>query len=61
MNYDYLLKQLKAEKEKITFSLMQGKIKSYEDYRYCVGIIQGLQFASDTIKNLIQNKGYDDE
>lgn len=48
---DYLIRQVEEQREIVVNSVLTGNI-SEQEYRRLVGVIQGLDFSTQTIKDL---------
>lgn len=57
---DYLLKQTEEQRTIVIDSILSGNISDYE-YRRLVGVIQGLDFNTQLIKDLAKKLEGDDE
>ena len=55
----YLYKKLEERQKDISFSLANGAVKDWEQYKMSVGEIRGLSFAREEIKSLLE-KNVDD-
>ena len=58
---EYLIKQVKTEKEVITETLAMGKAKDFADYRELCGVMRGLQIAQNLIAELAERIEKSDE
>ena len=47
--------------EELSLSVTSGSAGSYEDYKARVGEIQGVAFALDELKSLLQKANYDED
>jgi hypothetical protein len=47
--------------EELSLSVTSGSAVSYEDYKARVGEIQGVAFALDELKSLLQKANYDED
>lgn len=54
-------KNLKLKVEDISVSLTSGSISNIEDYRARVGEIQGVTYALDELKALLEKVNYDQD
>ena len=57
---DYLLRQTEEQRMVVVNSILAGNISDYE-YRRLVGVIQGLDFNTQLIKDLAKKLENDDE
>ena len=55
-----LLARVRAEKAFRTTSLVEGAMKSFDDYRYSVGFISGLSHTEQLLKDLLESQNDDD-
>lgn len=58
--FDYLLRHLDEQRERATGSIVSGRATPDEYHRLC-GVIQGLNYAKDLIKDLAKRRENDDE
>lgn len=56
---DYLAEELNKRAEDISETLLAGGAKSYDDYRYFVGMANGVRFAMGKIADIkdMQQRG----
>lgn len=54
-------KLLNTRVEELSVSVASGSASSYEDYKARVGEIQGVAFALDELKSLLQKANYDED
>lgn len=57
---DVVMQKIYDEVDMLSDALSHGGAKSFEDYRYMVGVIRGLETVVDIVENLTP-KGDDDE
>jgi len=57
MSATRLLKQLRAEKQKLEQSVIQGSPQDYAHYRFLVGKIHGMQSSIDICLNVLKELG----
>jgi hypothetical protein len=50
--YDYLLTDFTKQQETVGAQLMNGRVASMEEYRRLCGLVQGLEYAKETVKDL---------
>jgi methyl coenzyme M reductase subunit D len=50
--YEYLIADFTKQQETVGAQLMNGRISSMEEYRRLCGLIQGLEYAKETVKDL---------
>ena len=58
---EYLYKKLRQRREDIQVSLGTGNIGSFEEYRYAVGQIKGLNFMEEELRSAMKNIEYADD
>jgi len=54
-------KLLNTRVEELSVSVTSGSASSYEDYKARVGEIQGVAFALDELRSLLQKANYDED
>jgi len=57
----HVYNKLHEREEELTSALVVGTPKDWEAYKTIVGEIQGLSFAQDAIRTLLENSSYDDD
>jgi len=57
----HVYKQLQEREQELSSALVAGTPKDWESYKTIVGEIQGLSFAQDEIRTLLENSSYDDD
>ena len=53
--YEYLIADFTKQQDTIGVQLSNGRVTSMEEYRRLCGLIQGLEYAKETVKDL-QNR-----
>lgn len=53
--YEYLIADFTKQQDTIGVQLSNGRVASMEEYRRLCGLIQGLEYAKETVKDL-QNR-----
>jgi methyl coenzyme M reductase subunit D len=53
--YEYLMADFTKQQETVGAQLTNGRVNSMEEYRRLCGLIQGLEYAKETVKDL-QNR-----
>ena len=59
--YEYLIKEFREYIDTQVQALSTGRAQSIEEYRQIVGTIRGLEFAIQTVKDLVQRMENSDE
>jgi len=54
-------KILNSRIESVSEGITYGNVKDWEDYKARVGEIQGVAFALDELKSLLQKANYDED
>jgi hypothetical protein len=54
--YEYLIKQIKDEKDMLASALVQGGPRDYAEYKHLCGEIRGLSVAQAIIEDLVRKK-----
>ena len=57
----HVYKKIEQRENDISMLLITGAVKDYEQYRHLVGEAQGLSFAKDEIKSLLERIANDVE
>tara|TARA_R100000773_G_scaffold33006_1_gene28122 strand:+ start:748 stop:960 length:213 start_codon:yes stop_codon:yes gene_type:complete len=57
----YLYKKIEQREQDISMVLISGGVQNHEQYRQLVGEAQGLSFAKEEIKSLLENNADYDE
>ena len=57
----HVYKKIEQREKDISMLLITGAVKDYEQYRHLVGEAQGLSFAKEEIKSLLENNADYDE
>ena len=57
----YLYKKIEQREQDISKVLISGGVQNHEQYRQLVGEAQGLSFAKEEIKSLLENNADYDE
>lgn len=57
----HVYKKLKAREDELAQALASGSPRDWEQYKQIVGEIQGLSFASDELRALLENMSDHDE
>ncbi len=57
----HVYNKLHEREEELTSALVVGTPKDWEAYKTIVGEIQGLSFAQDVMRTLLENHSYDDD
>lgn len=50
--YDYLVADFTKQQESVGAQLMSGRVASIEDYRRLCGLVQGLEYAKEAVRDL---------
>lgn len=58
---EYLLKELRQRKERMSGALLDGSITSMEEYRFVIGQIRGMTYAEDEIKTAMKGMELEDD
>ena len=59
--YEYLVKEFKEQIDLNIQALAAGRPQNIEEYRQIVGTIRGLEFAIQTVKDLVHRMENSDE
>jgi|TARA_R110000803_G_scaffold77499_1_gene142395 NAD(P)H-nitrite reductase large subunit len=57
----HVYKKIQQRENDISMLLLTGAVKDHEQYRHLVGEAQGLSFAKDEIKSLLESTAEDVE
>lgn len=57
----HVYKKLQEREQELSSALVAGTPKDWESYKTIVGEIQGLSFAQDEIRTLLENSSYHDD
>ena len=57
--YDYLIADFTKQQESVGTQLYNGRVSSMEEYRRLCGLIQGLEYAKETVKDLQKRQEHD--
>jgi len=57
----HVYKKLQEREQELASALAAGVPKDWEAYKHIVGEIQGLSFAQDEIRTLLENSSYHDD
>lgn len=50
--FDYLVADFTKQQESVGAQMMSGRVSSIEEYRRLCGLVQGLEYAKETVKDL---------
>lgn len=59
--YDYLMSKLVERQEEVGAQIISGRIPTLEEYRRLCGVIQGLDYAKETVKDLQKREESDED
>ena len=57
----HVYKKIEQREKDISMLLITGAVKDHEQYRHLVGEVQGLSFAKDEMKSLLERNADDVE
>lgn len=57
--YEYLVADFTKQQETVGVQLTSGRVSSMEEYRRLCGLIQGLEYAKETVKDLQKRQEQD--
>lgn len=58
---EYLLKNLRERRSRMSEAILDGSITSIEEYRFVIGQIRGMAYAEDEIKTAMKGMELEDD
>ena len=59
--WDEVVKEYDNELNKLRLTVSSGQAEDFAHYRQLVGLIQGIEWSRNNLKNIIQKRMYDEE
>ena len=59
--WDEVIKEYNNELDKLRLSVSSGQAEDFAHYRQLVGLIQGIEWSRNQLKNIVNKRLYDEE
>ena len=59
--WDEVIKEYNNELDKLRLSVSSGQAEDFAHYRQLVGLIQGIEWSRNQLKNIVNKRIYDEE
>ena len=59
--WDEVIKEYNNELDKLRITVSSGQAEDFAHYRQLVGLIQGIEWSRNQLKNVVKKRLYDEE